>query len=199
MTTLKAFVSSTFTDLKAHRARALALLRGGGIHVDPMEDWSAAPDEPKEFSRNRLDGCDLAVLLVAFRRGFIPQGETRSITQMEYDEACRRKVPVLVFLLDDEAAWPRRFDEMPGDPGIREWREQLKKTHGVGFFGQQPESLDVMPAIRRWEAEHAEVVGVVGAVAQAEERGGAWLLLGASAAPAEPLSRHRPAQDPGRT
>src|SRR5262249_29971214 len=32
----------------------------------------------------RLDGCDVCILLVAYRRGHIPEGETPSITQLEY-------------------------------------------------------------------------------------------------------------------
>src|SRR2546422_75922 len=62
MTTLKAFVSSTFTDLKPHRARAIALLRGGGLHVDPMEDWSAASEEPRTFCLERMKDCALCIL-----------------------------------------------------------------------------------------------------------------------------------------
>src|SRR3954447_14283205 len=99
MTTRKAFLSSTFTDLKAYRARVIAALRGSGFFVDPMEDWTASPDEPKAFSRSRLDGCTHFILLVAFCRGFVPAGETRSITQLEHDEARRRKIPAFVFLL----------------------------------------------------------------------------------------------------
>src|SRR5687767_14707066 len=98
---LKAFVSSTFTDLKAHRARAIALLRSGGLHVDPMEDWSAASDEPRKFCLERMAGCDLCVLLVAFRKGFVPDEENLSITQMEYQYAVEHRIDVLAFLLDD--------------------------------------------------------------------------------------------------
>ncbi len=148
--TLKAFVSSTFTDLKDHRARAIAALRRSGFHVDPMEDWDANSNEPSRFCLERLDGCDLCILLVAFRKGFVPQGQTCSITQMEYDEARKRGIPVLVFMLDDDAPWPRRFDEMQSDPGIRKWREQLMLARGVGKFGLAADSLDVMPAVTRW-------------------------------------------------
>src|SRR6266852_5824907 len=135
----QAFVSSTFIDLKEHRARVIKTLRDSGIHVDPMENWTADDREPKTFSRKYLDGCDLCILLVAFRRGFVPDGETLSITQMEYQYAVEQGIPVLVFLLRDDEAWPRRFDEMNSDPGIRAWREELKKQRGVGTFGLQPE------------------------------------------------------------
>src|SRR5689334_11802653 len=112
MTTLKAFVSSTFTDLKAHRARAIALLRGGGLHGDPMEDWSAASEEPRTFCLERMKDCALCILLVAFRKGFVADSETLSITQMEYQYAIEHGISVLPFLLDDgETNWPEEFDE----------------------------------------------------------------------------------------
>ena len=42
----KAFVSSTFLDLKLHRARAINALRRSGIFVDPMEEWTADDISP---------------------------------------------------------------------------------------------------------------------------------------------------------
>jgi len=151
MTTLKAFVSSTFTDLKAHRARAIALLRGGGVQVDPMENWSAASEEPKTFCLERMKDCSLCILLVAFRKGFIPDGETLSITQMEYQYALDHRIDVLPFLLDDgETSWPEPFDERETDPEIGRWRVRLRKKHGCGVFLADPASLDIGPAVLRW-------------------------------------------------
>ena len=47
---IKTFVSSTYEDLKDHRAHVIKALRKSGIFVDPMEDWTAQSDEPKVFS-----------------------------------------------------------------------------------------------------------------------------------------------------
>ena len=94
----RAFVSSTYIDLKDHRARVIEALRKSGIHIDAMEDWTADDREPKQFSRQRVDGCRLCILLAAFRRGYVPEGEMLSITQMEYDHAVRSGVAVLPFL-----------------------------------------------------------------------------------------------------
>ena len=51
MITYKAFVSSTYEDLKDHRRHVIAELRSGGIHVDPMEEWTAGSSAPKELSK----------------------------------------------------------------------------------------------------------------------------------------------------
>jgi len=149
----KAFVSSTFKDLKDHRARVIGVLRRMGIVVDPMEDWTADSDEPKDFSQARLEDCDLCVLLVAFRRGYIPDGETTSITQLEYEAAVKEGMDVLVFLLDEEAAWPRKFDEFEKDGALKAWRDHLVKKHGVEFFSTEPSSIDVSGALGRWLAK----------------------------------------------
>ena len=152
----KAFVSSTYLDLKDHRARVIRVLRRSGIYVDPMEDWTADSDEPKTFSQQRVEGCDLCVLLVAFRRGYVPDGETQSITQLEYRAAIDNGLKILAFLLDEDEPWPRRFDEMNRDPDVRAWREQLEKDHGVEYFRLEPASLDIGPALNRWMANQAE-------------------------------------------
>lgn len=147
---IKVFVSSTFEDLKEHRNYVIHVLRDAGFYVDPMENWTADSNEPKQFSQNRVKGCDICVLLVAFRRGYIPDGENESITQMEYGYSIALGIDVLVFLLDDDAPWPRRFDDMDRDSGIGKWRNELKAKHGVGFFNHEPNSIKIEPAIARW-------------------------------------------------
>lgn len=44
---IRAFVSSTYVDLKAHRAYVIGRLTAAGIFVDPMEKWSAASNAPR--------------------------------------------------------------------------------------------------------------------------------------------------------
>jgi hypothetical protein len=150
---VRVFVSSTYIDLKDHRQRVITQLRRAGYHVDPMEDWTSDANEPKLFSLDRLDGCQACVLLVGFRRGFVPAGEGRSITQMEYDHAIDRGVAVLPFLLDDGVTgWPERYDDRTQDPLLKEWREYPSLHHGVEQFTADPTSVDVLPAVVRWQA-----------------------------------------------
>jgi len=149
----KAFISSTFEDHKRYRKFVITALRRAGLSVDPMEEWTAATAAPKHFSQERLDGCDLCVLLVGFRRGHIPAGETSSITQLEYRAAIASGIDVLVFVLAEGTRWPREFNELRSDPGIRQWRAELQESKGVGFFGVEPRSIKIEPALARWIAE----------------------------------------------
>lgn len=149
----KAFVSSTFIDLKDHRAHVIRSLRRAGFDVDPMEDWTADSDEPKKFSQDRLAGCDVCILLVGFRRGFVPEGEALSITQMEYEAALEQGVEVLVYQLDDNAKWWAKYDAREKDQALGLWRNRLGKEHGVEFFTDDPQSVDVTSALTRWMAK----------------------------------------------
>jgi hypothetical protein len=51
---IRAFLSSTYVDLKEHRACVIGRLTAAGIFVDPMEKWTAASDEPKGLALARL-------------------------------------------------------------------------------------------------------------------------------------------------
>jgi len=149
--TVRAFISSTYRDLREHRAYVIERLTRGGVFVDPMERWTAAADEPKELSQERVRDCDLCVLLVGFRRGHVPEGESQSITQMEYREALRREIDVLVFMADENGDWPD--DAVAGlraDREMRRWRDELKEHAVVEFFQPRPESIDVDSALLRW-------------------------------------------------
>lgn len=146
----KAFVSSTFTDLKEHRAHVIRQLGRAGISVDPMENWTADTDEPKQFSQDRLEGCDLCILLVAYRRGFVPEGGMRSITQLEYDAAVKYGIDILPFMLAEKTPWLAEFDERKEDKELLEWRNYLQKNYGVEWFSLEPTSIDLMGAVTRW-------------------------------------------------
>src|SRR5262249_27850306 len=39
------------------------------------------------------------------------------------------------------------------DPGIREWREELRKKHAIGTFGRDPTSVPLGPAVSCWLQE----------------------------------------------
>ena len=68
--------------------------------VVEMTELSAHGKDPKTVSLRELASVDYVVLIVAWRYGFIPKGQTRSITELEYDEARQRGLPVFVYLAD---------------------------------------------------------------------------------------------------
>ena len=70
------FVSSTYLDLKDHRAHVINQIESAGFDIDPMEKWTADSDEPKKFSVERVSECDVCILLVGLRRGCVHHRRT---------------------------------------------------------------------------------------------------------------------------
>lgn len=72
-----------------------------------MEYYVAEPDRPLGRCLRDAAECDLYIGLFAWRYGFIPPGEDRSITELEYRTATAAGKPALIFILREEVSWPR--------------------------------------------------------------------------------------------
>ncbi len=127
------YISSTFRDLvEERRAVRDAVVRLGHLPV-AMETYTATERRPLEKCLDDVAKCQAYVGIFAGRYGFVPAGQRESITRLEYDEAGRRGIPRLIFLLHDEAPWG--LDRVDRDQTrIRELREHLSAEHGVGWF-----------------------------------------------------------------
>ncbi len=83
-----------------------------------------------------------------------PAGAELSITQLEYEEAKRRHIDVLPFLLDDDAdGWTAEFDQLASDERLRKWLADVKEHHVVQTFKKTPSTLQIAPALTRWVKE----------------------------------------------
>jgi len=129
----RVYISSTSRDLKDERAavrRAILLL--GHVPVG-MENYNSAESPPLARCLDDVAACDVYVGICAWRYGFVPSGETRSITECEYEQAGRSTKPRLLFLLAEEAAWP--MDRADLDRArVTAWRERLELRHVVAYF-----------------------------------------------------------------
>jgi tetratricopeptide (TPR) repeat protein len=120
-------ISSTYVDLKAHRSDVDRFLRSMNQQVVEMADFGSDRKDPKTVSLRELASVDYVVLIVAWRYGFVPKGQTHSITELEYDEALQRGLPVFVYLADPatEADHGRRA-LFPASTRNRKHARQLK-------------------------------------------------------------------------
>lgn len=109
---MKVIISSTFEDLKDYRQAAVEVVnRYKGVPL-AMEFFMSQPQEPKEACEKEIHECDVFVGIYAHRYGFIPGGETKSITQLEYELAKKLKKDCLCFIVDKDlqaALHQRRF------------------------------------------------------------------------------------------
>ncbi len=162
----KIYISSTYSDLKEYREKIYKALRQMKHDARAMEDYVATGKYPP------LDKCladvaesDLYIGIFAWRYGYIPDEgnpQQKSITELEYREATKKSKPCLIFLLDEEAPWSRKFMDTvtgEGDAGkrIEEFRQELSKTKLVSFF-KNPDELaqKVSVAVQQWEQDNPD-------------------------------------------
>src|SRR5690348_1373262 len=103
----KVFVSSTYADLAQYREAVRAGIQQLGARDVSMENFGAREERPKdECIRLVRDECDFFLGIYAHRYGFIPEGESVSITEAEYDAATNLRRPRLIYLVNELTPWP---------------------------------------------------------------------------------------------
>jgi uncharacterized protein DUF4062 len=108
------FLSSTAKDLQPYRdAVAEAIRKLNDFHCVRMEDFGAVDAAPVAVCRKRVAQTDVFVGLVGHLYGSQPEGSELSFTQLEYEEAKKRKKPRLIFLADEDFPMPARLGREP--------------------------------------------------------------------------------------
>ncbi|WP_298625202.1 SUMF1/EgtB/PvdO family nonheme iron enzyme [uncultured Zoogloea sp.] len=154
------YVSSTFSDLEQHRAHLKLALEKAGYDVECMERYPAFDERPADKCLADVAVCDIYVVLVALRYGYVPKDDNpqgKSITEMEYDKAVETKRSKLAFLLDidDEFGWPPKRQDpnwQDANSSIARFRARVGSELGQALF-TTPESLAtaVLQALRQQE------------------------------------------------
>ena len=100
------FVSSTFEDLKEEREKVIETLLYKNCIPVGMEYFPAADDEQMTIIRQLIDECDYYVLILGGRYGSIEPKTQKSYTQLEYEYATERGIPISAFLIKDKEKLP---------------------------------------------------------------------------------------------
>lgn len=101
------FISSTYKDLQEERWAVLRSLLSVDCIVSGMELFPAIDMEQFTYIKQIIDDCDYYVLILGGRYGSVsPEG--LSYTEMEYDYACSKGIPVIALVYD-------KPDELPTD------------------------------------------------------------------------------------
>lgn len=95
------FISSTYKDLIEERKKIQEILLMANCIPAGMEAFVATNDEQFNVIKQIIDLCDYYVLIIGARYGSINETTGLSYTEMEYDYAVSKNIPVLVFSLDD--------------------------------------------------------------------------------------------------
>lgn len=95
------FISSTYSDLLKERKQILEVLLMADCIPAGMENFVATDDEQFSVIKKVIDLCDYYILILGKRYGSVNEKTGISYTEMEYDYAIDKGIPVLVFVLDD--------------------------------------------------------------------------------------------------
>jgi Domain of unknown function (DUF4062)/SIR2-like domain len=124
---LRVFVSSTSEDLRDYRAVARLVILDMGWYPEMMEHFGAMPKATVAACHEKLKQCDLLLLIVGFRRGWVPTPEQGgsgqdSITALELAYARELGIPILALLASE--TWPGNLWE--DDAAARAWIKKFR-------------------------------------------------------------------------
>lgn len=139
---MKVYLSSTFRDLREHRAAVDRTLRSMGHDVIGMEQYAAEGSRPVKRCKRDVEAADCYVLMLGWRYGYAPaedNPEALSITEIEYRHALANQKTILAFLLDPEVPWPpSSMDSASADTAaaqaISRFRGEVGSTFLAGIF-----------------------------------------------------------------
>ena len=95
------FVSSTYNDLIEERRKVIDVLLMADCIPAGMEAFFATDNEQFEVIKKVIDLCDYYVLILGMRYGTVSPTTGTSYTEMEYEYAKEKGIPVLVFAIDE--------------------------------------------------------------------------------------------------
>ena len=100
------FISSTYIDLIEERRKVMDALLMADCIPAGMEAFVATDDEQFNVIKKVIDLCDYYILVIGRRYGSINPSTNQSYTEMEYEYAKSKGIPVLVFAIDTTITLP---------------------------------------------------------------------------------------------
>ena len=92
------FISSTYTDLKNERQNIINCLLMANCIPAGMEAFIASDDEQFNIIKRVIDLCDFYILIIGNRYGSVNEKSGKSYTEMEYEYALSKRIPILAFV-----------------------------------------------------------------------------------------------------
>ena len=124
---MKVFLSSTYEDLREHRAKAAQAIERLGQQGIRMEVFGARADEATTACLEEIESSDAFLGIYAHRYGYVPIDSPISITELEFNFAQEKKKPAFCFFIDDDYAWlPRYIEPEPGQSKLKAFKDRIK-------------------------------------------------------------------------
>ena len=122
------FISSTYADLIDERLEIIqTILRTENIPL-VMEAFPAADKKQMDLIKEIIDQSDFYIVLVGGRYGSIDPESGKSYTELEYDYAVSRGIPILAFLKTDDSITKNQMDtEQEKQEKLEAFKNKLKE------------------------------------------------------------------------
>jgi hypothetical protein len=120
------FISSTYEDLKEERQKVTENLLKINCFPVGMESFSASNDEQLTVIEKLIDKCDYYILILGGRYGSIEESSDKSYTQLEYEYAVEKKIPILSFYHKNPELLAQNKSET--NPESRQKLQNFRKT-----------------------------------------------------------------------
>ncbi|KAB2902468.1 MAG: AAA family ATPase [Anaerolineae bacterium] len=135
------FISSTSRDLPLHRKEAMDACLSMGMFPIMMEHLPASDSDAIQASLEMVDQASIYVGIFAWRYGYIPTGYEISITEMEYNRAIERGLPLLIFVMhENHVIKAQDVEQGDGATKLSQFKKRLLEDNVVNFF-RSPEDL----------------------------------------------------------
>jgi len=154
------FVSSTSKDLKEERNQAIITIDTlDSAKAIAMERFSSDPNPPKDVCLSYLQKCDAVVLILGYKYGSKDNEENISFTEIEYNEAKRRKLPVFVFIKNNpKGKWENKEEEIELKKKLDNFKARLEPERKRETFKTGDElGRKIATAIHNYESKNGEI------------------------------------------
>ena len=129
------FVSSTYEDLIPYREEVQRVLMRLEQIVKGMEYFGSSPKRPLEVCLETVRNSKIFVGIIGMRYGSIEEETNKSFTQLEYEEAIKNKIPILIYIIDENyPISPKFVDRNENGKLLLEFKELLIKRHMISYF-----------------------------------------------------------------
>lgn len=157
---LRVFISSTYLDNVERRRLVENAVLQADMHPVGMERFTAG-SQPAVAECERLAAeCDLYIGIVAHRYGWIPEGHSVSITELEYDAAKRAGRACYVFFIEEDVRvdpssdFDEDADRWDKQKLLSAFRAKCSKDQLPARFHDNTLQAKVLEALYRWRQEN---------------------------------------------
>lgn len=125
------FISSTYNDLKEERKIVQEILLSLDCIPAGMESFVAEDKSQLDVIKRIIDLCDYYILIIGGKYGSIDAESQKSYTELEYDYAVSKHIPILVFAVDEHKTFAKNKIET-----IPEKIDKLKAFRKKALFNK---------------------------------------------------------------